>query len=289
MTIGAVFVSTGSFSGRPAESVGGLLDDGVEFIELSGGVPHPGLEESIKDLSNRAHLQLHNYFPPADPPFVFNLASQDDAIRSRTLETMKRAIEFSAAIGAERYSFHAGFLVDPPVSFLGRSWKSLERTDVHEAMSIFAGSVLELRELANGLGIRLLIENNVLTVGTRDQCGDDVLLMATQDQIATVMEQLPEDVGLLMDVAHLKVTAMTMGVDPFSELQDLSSCTKGYHLSDNDGRSDSNGPVTAESWFWPALDPSVEFATLEVAPRDGVDFKEQVQLTEELWHTGGSG
>lgn len=288
MSTGAVFVSTGSFSGRPAESVGRLLDDGVEFIELSGGVPHLGLEQSIRDLSDRAHLQLHNYFPPADPPFVFNLASRNEAIRSRTLQAMQRAIEFSAELGAERYSLHAGFLVDPPVSFLGKSWKSLERTVVHEAESIFAGSVLELRELANGLGIRLLIENNVLTVGTRDQCGDDVLLMATRDQITTVMAQLPEDVGLLMDVAHLKVTARTMGTDPLEELQALSGFTKGYHLSDNDGQSDSNGPVTAESWFWPALDPTVEFATLEVAPGDGVDFKAQAQLTKEFWQMGGS-
>lgn len=289
MSKGTVFVSTGSLSGRPAESVGRLLEDEVEFIELSGGVPHLGLEQSIKDLSDRAHLQLHNYFPPADPPFVFNLASRNDAIRSRTLQAMQRAIEFSAELGAERYSMHAGFLVDPPMSFLGNTWKSLERTDVHEAESIFAGSVTELRELANALGIRLLIENNVLTVGTRDQCGDDVLLMTTQDQITTVMEQIPEDVGLLLDVAHLKVTAMTMGVEPLEALRDLSTYTKGYHLSDNDGRSDSNGPVTAESWFWPALDPTVEFATLEVAPSEGVDFKEQVQLTKELWHSGSSG
>ena len=287
--MGDVFVSTGSLPGRPAESVGRLLNDGLAFIELSGGVPHQGLERSVEDLSSRAQLQLHNYFPPADPPFVFNLASQNEAIRGRTLQAMKRAIEFSAQIGAERYSFHAGFLVDPPVSFLGKSWKSLERTVVHEAESIFSGSVLELRELANALGIRLLIENNVLTVGTRDQCGDDVLLMATRDQITTVMAQLPEDIGLLMDVAHLKVTAMTMGTDPLKELQVLSGCTKGYHLSDNDGQSDSNGPVTAESWFWPALDPTVEFATLEVAPGDGVNFKEQVHLTKELWQTGGSG
>ena len=286
--MGTIFVSTGSFSGRPAESAGRLLDYGAEFIELSGGLSHLDLKQSIRDLSDRAHLQLHNYFPPADPPFVFNLASRNEAIRSRTLQAMQRAIEFSAELGAERYSLHAGFLVDPPVSFLGKSWKSLERTVVHEAESIFVGSVLELRELANGLGIRLLIENNVLTVGTRDQCGEDVLLMATRDQITTVMAQLPEDVGLLMDVAHLKVTASTTGTDPLKELQALSGCTKGYHLSDNDGQSDSNGPVTAESWFWPALDPTVEFATLEVAPGDGVDFKEQVQLTKELWQTGGS-
>jgi len=265
-----------------------LLDSGVSSIELSGGVPHRGIERSIEELRAYARLQLHNYFPPADPPFVFNLASPVDYLRDRTIQSMTRALELSARIGAERYSIHAGFLVDPPVTYLGASWQSLERTDVREAQRLFIDSVLKLREVASRVGVRLLIENNVLTAGTKNQCGDDVLLMATGEQITAIMERLPDDVGLLMDVAHLKVTATTLGLDPLEELDLVSAHTAGYHLSDNDGFADTNGPVTRESWFWSALKPTAGFVTLEVAPGPGINFRDQVNLTGALWQGGAS-
>ena len=288
MSTGKVFVSTGSFCARPIEAVRQLLNDGVCSMELSGGIPHEGLEQSVEQLAESVTFQLHNYFPPAAPPFVFNLASPIEATRQRTIGSMRRALELSARIGAERYSVHAGFLVDPPVSFLGASWRSLARSEVGQAQEIFIESVLELRAFASSIGIGLLIENNVLTSGTRDQCGNDVLLMATGEQIIAVMERLPDDVGLLMDVAHLKVTAKTLGLDPLKELDLVSAYITGYHLSDNDGFSDANGPVTSNSWFWSALKPNVEFATLEVAPGPGVDFRGQVDLTETLWQCGRS-
>lgn len=287
MSTPSVFVSTGSLRGRPADSVTRLIASGVSSIELSGGIPHHGLEQSIEQLRPYARLQLHNYFPPADPPFVFNLASPVEYIRHRTIQSMTRALELSARIGAERYSIHAGFLVDPPVTYLGGSWQTLERTDVDEAQRLFIESVLELRELASRVGVRLLIENNVLTVGTKVQCGEDVLLMATGEQITAVMNRLPGDIGLLMDVAHLKVTATTSSRDPLAELELVSEYTAGYHLSDNDGLTDANGPVTRASWFWSALNPTVDFATLEVAPGPNVDFMEQVNLTQALWPGGG--
>jgi len=285
---GSVFVSTGSFALHPATAVGILLDAGIRDIELSGGVPHEGLHDSILALRGHVNLQVHNYFPPADPPFVFNLASVDEQIRERTLTCMREAIVLSATLGAERYGLHAGFLVDPPVSYLGRTWKSLERADLSVAQDHFVDSVSELHAHAERTGIELLIENNVLTAGTRDEGGDEVLLMASAEQICILMAQLPDGVGLLMDVAHLKVTAATLGFDPAAGLEATSRFVRGYHLSDNDGMSDSNGGVTAESWFWPYLDPEVPTATLEVAPSPNVDLFMQAELAKELWADAGT-
>ncbi len=287
MSSASVFVSTGSFAMPPAAAIGVLLDAGIRDIELSGGAPHQGLRESVLAHRAEASLQVHNYFPPADPPFVFNLASVDDQIRDRTLACMKEAMALSTLLGAERYGVHAGFLVDPPVSFLGRTWQSLERADLSVAQSLFVDSVTELHEHAERTGIELLIENNVLTTGTRDEGGDDVLLMASAEQICDLMVRLPAGVGLLMDVAHLKVTAATLGFDPAQALQATSRFVRGYHLSDNDGMSDSNGGVTADSWFWSCLDPGVPTATLEVAPSPDVDLLAQAELAKELWADAG--
>lgn len=288
MSTGRVFVSTGSFGGAPADAVTRLISSGVNEIELSGGTPDEGLADALLAFRGRATMQLHNYFPPADPPFVFNLASTSGEIRERTLDCMSDALALSAQVGAQRYSVHAGFLVDPPVAYLGATWRTLERADLDEAHRLFVDSVVELKDRADRFGIALLVENNVLTVGTRDQCGDDVLLMASGQQICDLMEQLPAGVGLLMDAAHLKVTAATLGFDPMAVLKDVASYTQGYHLSDNDGMSDSNRPVTADSWFWKGLDPNVDFATLEVSPADGTDLYAQVELTDLMWTGGGA-
>lgn len=287
MSSASVFVSTGSFYGPPSVAIGRLLESGVRDIELSGGVPHSGLYESVLAHRARAKLQVHNYFPPADPPFVFNLASVDEQIRDRTIACMKEAVALSARLGAEQYGVHAGFLVDPPVSFLGQTWQSLERTDLSLAQGIFVDSVIELHDHAERTGVELLIENNVLTTGTRDEGGDDVLLMASAEQICDLMVRLPAGVGLLMDVAHLKVTAATLGFDPVEGLQATSRFVRGYHLSDNNGVSDSNGGITADSWFWSCLDSGVPTATLEVAPAPNVDFRAQVELVKELWGEAG--
>ena len=287
MSGGSVFVSTGSFVMPTSAAISILLDAGIRSIELSGGTPQERLLADVLAFRSRAVLQVHNYFPPADPSFVFNLASSDEGIRGRTISCMKGAMELSASVGAERYGVHAGFLVDPPVSFLGRTWESLERTDLAVAQAHFVDSVVVLQEQAERIGIELLIENNVLTRGTRDEGGDDVLLMASAEQICEIMPRLPARVGLLMDVAHLKVTAATLGFDKVAALEATSRFVRGYHLSDNDGMSDSNGIVTAESWFWSSLDPAVPTATLEVAPASGVDLRKQVEITMELWANAG--
>jgi sugar phosphate isomerase/epimerase len=271
----------------PATAIGILVAAGIRDIELSGGMPHTGLYDSVLAHRHGANLQVHNYFPPADPPFVFNLASVDEQIRKRTLTCMKVAIELSAMLGAARYGVHAGFLVDPPVSYLGRTWKSLNQAELSVAQSLFVDSVTELHAHAERTGIELLVENNVLTTGTRDEGGDEVLLMASAEQICHLMNQLPDGVGLLMDVAHLKVTAATLGFDPVAGLKATSRYIRAYHLSDNDGMSDSNGKVTAESWFWPHLDPKVTTATLEVAPNADVDFSVQTEIAKELWADAG--
>jgi sugar phosphate isomerase/epimerase len=279
----SVFVSTGQFPVTTTVAIETLIEAGVRAIELSGGTWTADLNREVSKYRNEVSLQVHNYFPPQESEFVFNLASPDWEVTGRTLECMKRSIELSSALGAQRYSVHAGFLIDPPVSFLGASWSALPRTPLSQAEEIFIKSIELLAAYAEAYNIDLLVENNVLTKGTMEQCGADVLLMASPEQIVRGLEALPESVELLMDVAHLHVTAHTLGIDPVEALRDTSMRVGGFHLSDNDGSRDSNEPISEDSWFWGLLSQSAKFATLEVRPVPNIDWVQQIGFTTSLW------
>ena len=280
MPVPRVFVSSGGFRTPPLDAVRELRTAGVVDIELSGGVHQAGLIEGLAGESAAGRLQVHNYFPPPPDPFVFNLCDPDDDGRERSIRFACAAIELGASLGSHVYSFHAGFLGTPAVSDLGRNWGVTNKLGIEEGTALFARSVARVNDFAREWGVRLLVENNVLTVGTAASNGEDVLLMTTPDDIRSTMDCLPDDVGLLMDVAHFAVSARTLGFEATSSLRDLAPVIGGYHLSENDGLADSNDPVREDSWFWDDLDPTVPYVTLEINPDKVGSYSEQVALTE---------
>lgn len=280
MSVPTVYVSTGAFRRVPSESVRLLREMGIAAIEISGGLHEVNLEESLASASGGAQLQLHNYSPPPADPFVLNLCDPDPAGRERSIAFACAAIDFGIGQGSRTYSFHAGFLGTPMVGDLGRTWAATDRIGLNEGTELFVDSVLRLYDYARSRGVTLLVENNVLTVGTASTNGEDVLLMASRDNIREVMGSLPDDVGILMDVAHLNVSSRTLGFDRMDALVEFAERIGGYHLSDNDGLSDSGGPIRSDSWFWDGLSTDVPFVTLEVAPELEPDLAGQVTLAE---------
>jgi hypothetical protein len=282
MTIAPVFVSTGGFKLAPLDAVHRLRHEGVTRVELSGGVftdePLAGLVAEV----THGSMQIHNYFPPPQVPFVFNLSDPDPSGRAHSIKFARDAIDFGLTLGSTVYSFHAGFLGTPTVSDLGRTWGVTQRISLDEGTALFAKSVADLSAFATERGVKLLVENNVLTVGTAKQNGDDILLMTTPEGMRDVFGTLPPAVGLLMDVAHLAVSARTLGFDPGHALAGVADLVGGYHLSENDGTVDSNQPVRQDSWFWDGLTPKAAFVTLEINPDSGTNFADQVLLAEAM-------
>lgn len=281
MNLPQIFVSTGLFRTTPVEAIRTLRQEGVRSIELSGcslgGDPISGLPSEAAG----GALQVHNYFPPQQDPFVFNLCDPDPEGRARSLHLAREAIDLTLKLGSDLYSFHAGFLGTPSIQDLGRTWAPTQRISFDQGLSLFISSVNELAAYAQAHDVRLLVENNVITKGTAETNGDDILLMTTPNGIREVLELLPQSVRLLMDVAHLNVSASTLGFDRFHGLDNLSDLIDAYHLSDNDGLTDSNQPISEDSWFWDAIRPATEFVTLEIRPSTGVNMYEQVQIAEQ--------
>jgi hypothetical protein len=81
-----------------------------------------------------------------------------------------------------------------------------------------------------------------------------------------------------VDVAHLKVSANSLDFDPALMFDLCHQRTTGYHLSDNNGREDSNEPVGEDAWFWPHLKPEVDYYSVEVYGQTTSELLQQAKL-----------
>jgi len=259
-----------------------LIENNIENIELSGGKYRNNMLCGLSELKQCCRFTLHNYFPPPQNPFVFNLASLNKKIRKRSYEHAIQAMDWSVELGSDVYSFHAGFLLDPQISELGKKFGYTELFKKDEALSAFINNVNKLSLEAEKRGISLLIENNVLSKINYLEFNFNPFLMIDSKEARYIMENTANNVNLLIDIAHLKVSSNTVGFDPTQYLQDIRPWIQGYHLSDNNGEADTNSPVNVDSWFWSYIDKNISYMTLEVYNKTTFELKQQVELTRNI-------
>ena len=278
-----VYVSTGGFKDLAFdEAVLRLNDYGITAFELSGGRYTEDIKEKLVSLSLSNSLAVHNYFPPHKIPFVFNLASLNTEIAESSVSHAKLAIDYAALTGSGFYSFHAGYLIDPGVNELGEKIDKRLINPRDKSMDVFVSRVNKLSEYAEGKNIKLMIENNVLSQTNYLEFGDCPLMMVELEETAEIMRKTNDNVGLLVDVAHLKVSAQTLGFSAKEYLEEFKSSSSGYHFSDNNGLSDDNNPVTEKSWFWPYINKNLNYYSLEIYENDGELLSSQINLTKGI-------
>ena len=261
-----IYASTGGLKGHRFPEAGRqFMQAGITKIELSAGefVSEP-IFEKIEELSQDAKFMLHNYFPPAKLPFVLNLASLDSEITRKTLHFFQNSIDLSARTGGKYYGIHSGFLVDPDVSQLGKSISNKKIANRENAMELFTQRTLQLANYAEERGVRLLVENNVLSHQNYFENQMDILLLSDPSEIDNYFQEIQGKVGLLLDVGHLKVSCTTLNLDYVQGFSQINRWTEGYHLSENSGREDDHQIFDFTAWFLPLLNPAVGFATLEI-------------------------
>ena len=256
------------------------IKSGIKHIELSGGKYDNDQLSKLVKLKNEASFQIHNYFPPPEKPFVLNLASLNSDIAKLSIEHIKKGINWAYELESFVYSFHAGFLLDPKINELGRKVSSQKLFNREESTLRFIERLNEIDNYAKTKGVKLLIENNVLSKKNFDQFGCDPFIMANEVDFLKIMKNTSKNVELLIDLAHLKVSANSLGFDPIKFLINTDKWIKAYHLSDNDGTRDSNEPISKNSWFWPYLKKNVSYHTLEVHNKSSQELYEQLNLAK---------
>lgn len=277
-----IYLSTGGFNSLTGSEAASLLwENEISNIELSGGRYDVNTLDNLLDLISVCNLQVHNYFPPPKDAFVFNLASANEVILDKSLNHSFQAVDLAAKLGCEVYSFHAGFLIDPNVSDLGRKISRQNLQDRDSAITRFTEMVNEISKYAGKKEIKILLENNVISKANLNHFGTNPFLMTNHLEAVEIMNTTDKNVGLLVDVAHLKVSSTSESFCRNQYLESTAEFTCAYHLSENDGTTDSNEPVTSDSWFWPYIRNDLNYYSLEVYHEDLNTLKKQIDLVEK--------
>lgn len=243
-----IFVSSACVTNKfIGDSVKQLAEQGFVNIELSGGTrPYDNLEADLLRLKKEFNLNYlcHNYFPPPTTPFVINLASLDEEIFDLTYRHIKNAIQLSKVLGADKYGFHAGFLINIPLNQIGKPIEKQALFDREPALKKFITAFKKLQE--EHPGIQLYLENNVLSSQNLENFkNENPLFMCDLKGYDELKQKI--DFGLILDVAHLKVSCNSLNLNFDAELNRLFSYSDYIHISDNDGLSDSNGTFKKNS------------------------------------------
>lgn len=258
---GDVFISSGALGFSDAK---GAMEycraHGITHLELASGLRCPAEQwPLVEAVADEMGLLLHNYFPAPDIPFVLNLAALDAENLQQSLKLARNAIAQSARIGAPFFSVHGGFShalkpedLGNPAALLKRKGPDLARRNA--AMAVFETSVRELADFGANLGVKLLLENNVVAAGSFQPGDHHGLMLVQADDIVEFFNRMDHDnIGLLADVGHAKVSSHTLNFDLDAWLDAVLPYVGAFHLSDNDGKKDNNQGFDAAAWFMPVL------------------------------------
>jgi sugar phosphate isomerase/epimerase len=261
-----IYCSNGFYRDVTVESsVNYFVKNGIDKIEISCGINSKETLFFLKKMGSAGiKFRLHNYFPNLDQDFVLNLASTDDELRKMSKALVVRAIQWSSELASDYYAFHAGFRISPRPSELGGNMIVAEQASFIESRDIFVDQLFEIAVVAKKYGVNIAIENNVYDIDNYARFGDDNPLLLTGDIGSDIANFFPENIGILLDVAHLKVSSETLGFDRHEAIRRWEGKINGLHLSDNDGKKDTNNGFDENSWFWGLSTAQVIAVTIEV-------------------------
>lgn len=234
------------------ESVEELARGGFANIELSGGTDY--YADYKKDLlalkrSYGLNYVVHNYFPPPREHFILNLASLDDEVYNRSIDHCLQALLLCRELGSEKFGLHAGYFIDFSAQQIGKEITANSRYDRGKAVGRFCEGLGRIKKAA--AGVQVYVENNVLSSSNTKSLGLDALMM--MDNAGYRELKKVADFKLLLDVAHLRVSALSLGFDFEEELNKMLPESDYVHVSDNDGLHDQSRCFSEESAVLSAL------------------------------------
>lgn len=274
-----IFLSTGGFRKNSAFKTSRyFLKNNIKNIELSSGAHSKNMLTELNKLKRIANIRIHNYFPPPKIPFVLNLCSRNNLNLKKTINHIKQGIILAKKTNSKYYSFHAGFRFDPDIKELGKKISKKKLMNKDTAYKIFHQRLTKINEFAKKNKIKLLVENNVISEKNFEEFRVNPFLLTNPKEIKKFFSNLDKNIGLLLDVAHFKVSSNSEKFDLKKGYKQIYKYIKAIHLSDNNGKADTNSKIKKNSWFLKILKKKLDYYSIEVYSKNIKLLKSQINL-----------
>lgn len=277
-----VFVSTSSLWHLDLETgIPNLFHAGYDGVELSRSPKLSGIDEKIMRWRRLGELSIHNYFPRPEVDFVFNLASQNAQIASRSMEHAKTVIKLADQNDMRWVSFHAGYLIDPSPIELGGVVRYRQPIHRPSALASFTKRAKDVVAEAESKGIVVLWENNVLSAANYSTYADNPFLLVDPDEILFFASEIADSSGILLDLAHLSVSCAQLSINRALALDKLGPAVRGLHLSEDNGETDDGELLREDSWFWGKIPTNIDYCVVESRFRNYTDAQQQLETVRK--------
>lgn len=274
-----IFLSTSGFRKNSAFKTSKYyLKNNIKNIELSSGSYTKNTFSELNKLKRKANIRIHNYFPPPKIPFVLNLCSKNKSNLKKTINHIEQGILLAKKTNSKYYSFHAGFRFDPEIKELGKKIYKKKLMNKSIAYKIFRQRLIKLNKFAKKNRIKLLVENNVISEKNLKEFKVNPFLLTNPKEIKKFFSNLDNNIGLLLDVAHFKVSSCSEKFDLKKGYKKIYKYIKAIHLSDNDGKADTNSAIKKNSWFLKILKKNLDYYSIEVYSKNIKLLKAQINL-----------
>ena len=195
----------------------------VKHIELPDEGLHTLNKRRIKNLKEAA--EVHNLDFVVHAPWAgINIATPSPFLRRAVLKRLTKSLVLSGQLGCRLWLFHPGSRTGLSPIYPGKDWQlNLE-------------SVRTLLNVARREGVEIAIENTPEPFPS---------LMKSADDFRRFYEDLEDDIGMVLDVAHANLNRQ---IQDF--LKQFSKKIVHIHVSDNDGASDLHLGIGYGSIDW---------------------------------------
>jgi sugar phosphate isomerase/epimerase len=183
----------------------------VKHIELPDEGLHTLNKRRVKKLKEAA--EAHNLDFVIHAPWAgINIATPSPFLRRTILKRLEKSLVYAGQLGCRLWLFHPGSRTGLSPIYPGKDWQlNLE-------------SVRALLNVARREGVEIAIENTPEPFPS---------LMKSVDDFHRFYEDLEDDIGMVLDVAHANLNRQ---IQDF--IKQFSKKLVHIHVSDNDGASD---------------------------------------------------
>lgn len=223
-------------------------------VEVAPGHPRePGLAKGLAGFEPPA--AVHQHLPLAEDPWELNLAAGDEDVRRASVARAEAMLRWCAAYGVPRCSFHVGHALEEARRLDGSDLADLSPITTYRASDQLLRSLDRLCTLSDDLAVTLAVENPA-----------SGLLSHPEDLLALLDRLGAPHLGLLLDLAHLRLACHAARRDADAALAMLVPRVRAVHLSQGwpTRQLDLHGMPREDEWELEALRRHRELGAMDV-------------------------